>query len=178
MNLPRHADVLLAVFKDGKARRIYTTISHHIPGLKDDKHQQIILHDYMVENGLLTDYEEWDTRIAPRGYEIATSGGWQTYLQSIDNEHNELVALRREKVRTEERRFKINTGLTVALIILGIYGVYQTDRTRTLESTLREISQTRDSLLQISIDHATLLEVNQTEMRDLNSQLDSLNRIK
>ena len=177
MEFQNYVDRILDKYKDGRARHLYGVIRETISEL-NEKDEQSIFIDYLIEENLLTraggDYNEWEYKITPFGYKIITSGGWLKHLNDLDNEHNELIQLREEKESTERKRFWLNWIIAAAVVFLGVFGLYQTDRTSTVDKQLKKKTEERDSISTKVDSLNNIIKSKNKELMEKERTLDSL----
>ena len=184
MTLDEKVDKILNEVKSGQSVLIYPTIASTIEGT--DLNEQRIIVRYMQDELLIEEYGlrsgGLSFKIAPKGWKIQNEiGGWLAYLEIKRNEENEFIKLQRDNESFQKRIQATNTKINIGLLIVGVisaillgYGIYQTDKTNTLEKKLTEVTKIKDSLFLVTVDQYNLLKTKDTEITKTNFSLDSL----
>lgn len=157
-----YVDPILSALKDGSRKHIYSVIDYHVPEM-NKKAERVILIDYLKDKGLIRecrDNNEWEVKITPFGYQIYASGGWLKYLAAIEEQSKASQKERTEAKSIEKKRFGVTSLLTFLGLVFLAYGVYQTERSYTLDKELQKVLQERDSL---SIVTDSLLDLLRTK---------------
>jgi len=94
-------------------------------------------------------------------------------LQGIEHVKNEIIF--QKKINSlKTQRFWIATSISLALLAVTGYSIYQADKTNKLEIDLNKINQQKDSLTTTTTDYRNLLELKDKEIIKLKNSLDSL----